>query len=331
MEGRQPTPGPKYVTLSAINSVTMPGTMATCSGHQRLSHEVVIINTIPLKYYGRRKMAEMHNELLSFREMHYAVKAHRNTNLAAYFLFFAGFFLILVSAVFELFMLFDARRLDSQVIGASLIICLIAFFGKVLINTSRTCKYILHKERALVQGPLRKVDIHNPNGPTASFYFIGNCQLIMPPEADCFCELNVEQYTEASGVILTRETTSASNSSLFKISQTVGFDGPKLVVLNYYDRVDIDGFFNRHGLRYFTYLLWIRFATGAIFMTMLGIGLAWFTSTELNLKYPTATCIGLMVANCILFWVIDVQLENWVCKRKNYGDTTHLERLSGKV
>ncbi|MBE2167454.1 MULTISPECIES: hypothetical protein [Cobetia] len=284
-------------------------------------------------------MTDPQDEFLDHRELSYAAKMTRSQDKQRTVLLIIGpITLAMIGAVIWLInQQIHHYDLESVSIITAFLLLEAFFAFMTLVMWSR--KLRLNKKRQTVTGLLKKITIRNSNGPDSESYYIGDCQILWPMEAGLIREQDVGRQVSLSGAMINIDSTlNLSFIPAGRLRTILNLDGTMLIVLNYQKGIDISRLLRNYGVDYFQRRFQTNvkkyFSLAVLIVLLFSIFMYLAIVIQTTLLSLTVGVGGFIVSVLGLIWVLvayDEKIDQWLDKHNDYGSTTHVERLSGKV
>ncbi|MFP5303204.1 hypothetical protein R2R70_18570 [Cobetia sp. SIMBA_158] len=284
-------------------------------------------------------MTDPQDEFLDHRELAYAAKMTRSQDKQRTVILIIG--PIILATFGALIWLIDQQVHHYDLAGAIIVSVFLLFEAvfafMTLVMWSR--KLRLNKTRQTVTGVLKKITIRNSNGPDSESYYIDNCQILWPMEAGLIREQDVGRQVFLSGAMINIDSTlNLSFIPAGRLRTILNLGGTMLIVLNYQKGIDISRLLGNYGVDYFERRFKTNvkkyFSLGVLIVLLFSIFMYLAIGIQTTLLFLTVGVGGFIVSVLGLIWVLvayDEKIDQWLDKHNDYGSTTHIERLSGKV
>lgn len=284
-------------------------------------------------------MTDPQNEFLDHRELSYAAKMIRSQNKKRTVILIIGPITLAMIGTFIWLINRQIHHYDlanvSLVTAFLLLEAVFAFM--TLVMWSR--KLRLNKKRQTVTGVLKKITIKNSNGPDGEAYYVDDCQILWPMEAGLIREQDVGRQVSLSGAMINIESTlNLSFIRAGRLRTILNLGGTMLIVLNYQKGIDISRLLENYGVDYFQRRFKNNVKKYSVLSVLIALLFALFMCLSFVIQEPLLFLMigvgGLIISVMGLIWVLagyEEKIDQWLDKHNDYGSTTHVERLSGKV
>ncbi|MBE2167459.1 MULTISPECIES: hypothetical protein [unclassified Cobetia] len=277
-------------------------------------------------------MTESNDELLDYREMHYARMCMKDAHRFLTFVLSIGLGSIIVSIAYVTF-ISSIMPYIGWISWLSYAIASVFFvFGIMMVYASCYIRPELSKQKTKLSGILKRQIIYNAKGKNGEIFFVGETQIFWPYGGAPLCYPDINSHVVVEGVAIREKR---NNHFLFrkkaKLVNTTNKDISTFIVLNYGKYINISALLDNYGLGYFKERFWFEVKKDCIVSLPILAATAWFLFSGIYFLWSVAVLVATIVGSIFVAIKFDSKLEVLFGKKTDYRSASHLQRLSGKL